>query len=147
MTRDDSAAPKRISMTQFGGSFRFVQVPAVAQLLADLRSTGRLCVAHQEWTGEIVVREGQIVGARLGAEHGRAALEAIAVALPDAEFSFTDEPVAETSEALVSAAERAAYLDRLGAEHQRLVKLIPSLGLVPRLVPASDDNSADTQVT
>src|SRR6266851_2233530 len=134
-------------MTQFGGSFRFVQLPAVTQLLADLRSTGRLCVAHQEWTGEIVVREGQIVGARLGAEHGRAALEAIAAALPDAEFSFTDEPVSETSEVLIPPAERAAYMERLGAEHQRLAKLIASLGLVPRLVSESDGKCADTQVT
>jgi hypothetical protein len=134
-------------MTQFGGSFRFVQLAAVAELLAELRSTGRLCVAHAEWTGEIVVRGGQIVGARLGAEHGRAALEAIAVALPDAEFNFTDEPVDSASELLVSAAERAAYLERLGAEHLRVVKLIPSLGLVPRLRSESDGSSADTQVT
>src|SRR5713101_760984 len=134
MTRDDSVRAKGRSMTQFGGSFRFVQLPAIAQLLAELGSTGRVCVSQAEWTGEIVVRYGQFVGARLGAEHGRAALEGIAVALPDAEFRFTDEPVAEASDALVTAAERTAYLDRLGGEHQRLVKLIPSLWLVPRLI-------------
>lgn len=133
-------------MTQFGGSLRFVQLPAVTQLLAELGSTGRLCVSHAEWTGEIFMRVGQIADARLGAEHGRAALEAIALALPDGEFSFVDEPVPaaeHASPALVPADERRAYLDGLGAERQRIARLIPSLTLVPRLVEAP----ADTQIT
>jgi hypothetical protein len=143
---------KEESMTQLGGSFRFVQLPAVTQLLAELGSTGRLCVTHADWAGEIVVHEGQIIEARLGAERGRAALEGIALALSDGEFSFVDDPVAaaapdESSEVLLTSSERGAYLDRLGDEHQRLAKLIPSLKLVPRLVEAPNGDSADTQVT
>jgi Domain of unknown function (DUF4388) len=134
------------SMTQLGGSFRFVQLPAVTQLLAELGSTGRLCVTHAGWTGEIVVHEGKIVEARLGAEDGRAALEGIAVALSDGEFSFVDEPVS-SSEALVTADERGAYLDRLGAEHHRLAGLIPSLKLIPGLVETPSGDAADMQVT
>src|ERR1700730_6100227 len=131
-------------MTQLGGSLRFVQLPAVTQLLAELRSTGRLQVTHAEWAGEIVLREGQIMDARLGAERGRVALEAIALAIPDGEFSFVDEPVADKAEPLVTADDRPAYLGRLSAEQQRLARLIPSLNLIPRLVEAPQGTSPET---
>src|SRR5262249_15284223 len=131
-------------MTQFGGSLRFVQLPAVAQLLAELRCTGRLRMRRDDWTGEIVLREGQIVGASLGAERGRAALEAIALALPDGDFDFVDGPVNEDGLTLVAEPERAAYLDRLNAERQRLSAAIPSLSMIPILAigPSIDSDTA-----
>ena len=81
---------------------------------------------------------------------GRAALEAIVVALSDGSFSFVGEPVAETSDVLVTDAERSLVLERLTAEHERLIKVIPSLGLIPRLADAphgSSSSSMEAQLT
>ena len=62
-------------MTQFGASLRFVEFAAVAELLANLGSTGRLRISHGAWVGEILVRRGQMISASLGAETGQASLE------------------------------------------------------------------------
>ena len=56
-------------MTELGTSLRFVELSAVAELLASLASTGRLRVVSGEWRGEIVLRRGQIVAASLGAQN------------------------------------------------------------------------------
>src|SRR5438445_11466944 len=107
-------------MTQFGASLRFVDLAAVIELLASLASTGRLRVSHGAWTGEIVLRRGQIVAAHLGDETGRAALESIAIGILDGELSFVDEVVAEDVGVLLRPEHRAEYLQRLGAVRSRL---------------------------
>ena len=45
------------------------------------------------WLGEIALRDGQLVAARLGSENGRAALDGMVLALDDAEFVFLEQPV------------------------------------------------------
>src|SRR5438105_3642122 len=134
-------------MTQFGGSLRFVQLPAVTQLLAELGSSGRLRVAHDGWTGELLLRDGHIVAASLGNERGRAALESIAMALSSGDFSFIDEVVSPDEPVLLKAADRAAYLDRLMAERQKVLARIPSLSVVPRLADTPAEHGVDTQIT
>src|SRR5207302_1014671 len=102
-------------MTQFGASLRFVDLAAVIELLASLASTGRLRVSYGAWTGEIVLRRGQIVAAHLGDEIGRAALESIAVGILDGDLSFVDAAVAEDIEVLLNPDHRAEHLERWGA--------------------------------
>jgi hypothetical protein len=134
-------------MTQFGASLRFAELPAVAELLANLGSTGRLTLSSAESKGEILVRRGQIVGAFLGGETGKAALEAIALGFHDGELSFVDELVGEEGEPLVADDERAECMERLNAERRRLMDVIPSLALIPRLVELSGGDTAEGQVT
>ena len=117
-------------MTQFGGSLRFVELHAVAELLATLGSTGRLQVTHRQWDGEILLRRGQIVAARLGSETGRSALEGIAIGLLDGDLKFGDDAIGDDLEVLISAGERQAYLQGLHAERQQVIQLVPALALV-----------------
>jgi hypothetical protein len=132
-------------MTQFEGSVRFA--PALALLLAELGSTGRLRVAAGAWSGDILFRDGQIVSASLGAERGRDALEGILVGLTDGEFAFIDEPVAAAGEPLLPRAKLAAHLQALVAERDRLAGLVPSLALVPRPIEAASSDAAEREVT
>jgi hypothetical protein len=121
-------------MTEFGGCFRFVQLSVVTQILADLACTGRLHITQDDWTGDLVLRGGQIVAASLEAERGRSALESIAIGMTQADFSFVDEPVSVDDEPLIDEAERMAYMNALKDERQYLEKSIPTLSCIPKLV-------------
>jgi Domain of unknown function (DUF4388) len=134
-------------MTKLGGSLRLVRLPILVQLLADIEATGQLRIARDGWTGEVDFRGGQIVGARLGAEHGRPALESIALGLMDADFSFVETSISSDVESLVALEHRAAYMAGLSAEAQRLLQLIPSLSVTPRLSDAPFGDATDAQVT
>ena len=127
-------------MTRFGASLRFAELSAVVQLLGELASTGRLRLIAGDWTGEVVVRRGVIVGASLADEHAFAALDGIAIGFVDGDLTFADGPVAEDATPLVD--DQSAYLKRLSAERQRIHTVVGSLQLVPRLV-----ESAESQVT
>src|ERR1700730_15782992 len=100
-------------MTKFSASLRFAELPAVAELLASLGSTGRLRIRNAAWSGEILVRRGQIIGASLDAERGRAALEGMAIGILDGELHFADEALVEDGEPLLDPAESAKILKRL----------------------------------
>ncbi len=80
-------------MDQLQGSLRFISLSTLTQLLVRTGSTGRLHIARGMWLGEIALRDGQLVAARLGSENGRAALEGMVLALDDAEFVFLEQPV------------------------------------------------------
>jgi hypothetical protein len=134
-------------MTQFGGSLRFVQISAVAELLAGLGATGRLYLKQGDWTGDLVLREGLIIGASLGTERGRAAFESIVLGLTCAEFSFVDEPVGADGKPLVDEAERSAYMNALKDDRERFEQLIPTLSSVPRLVNRPVEGLGEGQVT
>jgi hypothetical protein len=134
-------------MTKLCISLRFADLPAVVELLASFGGTGRLRINHVAWSGEILVRRGQIVRASLGAECGRAAFEGMAIGLLDGELHFADEALAEDGEPLLDPAESAKVLKRLSRERQQVVHLIPSLQLVPRLVETTDSRPTDKRVT
>jgi hypothetical protein len=141
------APATNVSMTQFGTSLRFVELPAMAELLAKLGSTGRLRVTHGAWTGEIAVRRGQLVSASLGVDSGLAALESMAIGIHDGELSFVEAPVTEEHDILVDAERRCEYMDGLNAERKRLAKIIPSLDVVPRLVEGPADSQVNVAAT
>lgn len=134
-------------MTNLSTSLRFADLPAVAELIAGFGGTGRLRIKQGAWSGEMLVRRGQIVRASLNAECGRAALDGMAIGLLDGELSFAFETVAEDDEPLLDPAERARVLKRLSRERQQVANLIPSLQLVPRLVETTDSRPTDGTVT
>src|ERR671933_1860769 len=97
-------------MDQLKGSLRFIALPALAQFLVGLGSTGRLHLTQGSWAGEIAFRNGQLVAARLGSEQGRTALDGMVLGLQDAEFVFVDEPVEHAGEPLLVGEELATCI-------------------------------------
>jgi len=133
-------------MDQLKGSLRFIPLPAVTQFISGLGSTGRLKITQGAWSGEIALRTGQIVGAQLGAEHGRAALEGMVLALTEAEFAFLDG-VVESTEPLLSRDELAGYMAGLIAERERLQLAPGALTSLPCLVDHGQNGGEASQVT
>jgi hypothetical protein len=133
-------------MDQLKGSLRFIPLPAVTQFIAGVGSTGRLKITQGAWSGEIALRNGQIVGAQLGAEHGRAALEGMVLALTEAEFAFLDG-VVESTEPLLSRDELAGYMAGLVAERERLQLAPGALTSLPCLVDQGQNGGEASQVT
>jgi Domain of unknown function (DUF4388) len=134
-------------MDQLKGSLRFISLPALAQFLVGLGSTGRLRLAQGTWRGELALHNGRLVAARLGSEQGRAALDGMLLALHEAEFVFVDEPVEHAGEPLLVGEELATYIDGLDAERQRLQPVSGALGQVPVLVDHPGTGSQADQVT
>jgi signal peptidase I len=64
-------------MADLSGSFSSIQFAPLAQFLAGLGKTGDLLISDQHWVGQLSIREGHIVGARIDDEHGLSALELI----------------------------------------------------------------------
>jgi hypothetical protein len=94
------------------------------------------------------VREaGQVVDANLGDEHGRNALESIALGLRCADFNLAEEPVAGERPPLIAEADRVSYMTGLCAESDRLAKVIPTLSCVPRFVDQVPHIAAEGQLT
>ena len=134
-------------MDQLKGSLRFIALPALAQFLVGLGSTGRLHLTQGSWAGEIAFRNGQLVAARLGSEQGRTALDGMVLGLQDAEFVFVDEPVEHAGEPLLVGEELATCISDLEAERQRLQPVSGALGHVPLLVEQPGASSPADQVT
>jgi hypothetical protein len=136
-------------MDQLKGSLRFIPLPAVTQFIAGLGSTGRLQISQGAWTGEIALGNGQVVGAQLGAERGRPALDGLVLALTEADFAFVDAPAASDAEPLLGRDELAGYMAGLVAERERLQPVIAMLNSVPCLIdqPSSGSGAESSQVT
>ena len=135
-------------MDQLKGSLRFIPLPAVTQFIAGLGSTGRLQVTQGAWSGEITLGTGQVVGAQLGAERGRPALDGLVLALTEAEFAFVDGPSAPEAEPLLSREELAGYMAGLVAERERLQPVVGMLSSVPCLIDQPASGGSDgSQVT
>src|SRR5579859_4252978 len=126
-------------MTQLTTSLRFADLPDVVALLTSVGCTGRLQLTQDQWTGNLVFRGGQIVAATSpGTETGQAALEGIAIGILEGDLTYVDAHVSDDIEPLLSQDQSSQRLDELHAEGRRLLKLVPSLRLVPRLVDVTD---------
>jgi Domain of unknown function (DUF4388) len=134
-------------MDQLKGSLRFIPLPAVTQFVAGLGNTGRLKLTQGAWSGEIALRDGQIVSAQLGADRSRAALEGMVLALTEADFAFVDGPVEATEEPVVGRDEITSVLAGLASERERLQLGFGSLGMVPCLVDQEPYATESSQVT
>jgi hypothetical protein len=135
------------AMRELVASLRFAGFPALAQLLADLGSTGRLRITEEAWSGEIVFRAGQMVSARLANESGRAAVEGISIGLSDGDVYFKHETLDVDCEPLVEPAEMRGYLMRLSVVRERIAELIPSLHTIPTLVERAEPGPGQRPVT
>jgi hypothetical protein len=134
-------------MVQLRGTLSVFPLPAVLHLLHELGATGGLRISQAAWEGEIVLHGGQIVGAHLGQEHGRAALEGMVLALVDGEFVFADAVVHSAGEPLLAPGQVTDDLARLAVERERLLALRGALQHVPRLVEHPPAPSPAERVT
>jgi hypothetical protein len=121
-----------------------LNLAAVVRFLAGLGKSGRVSVAQGGWRGEVRLREGALVGARLGDATGAAAFEGMVLGLGDARFVVRDDDRDAAGEWRVAADAVPAYLEGLVAERERVRRLVPSLALVPHL---RGGPAADGQVT
>jgi prepilin-type processing-associated H-X9-DG protein len=129
-------------MDQLTGSLRFIPLTAVTQFVIGLGSTGRLKISQAGWSGEIWLHDGEIVGAQLGAERGRPALEGMVLGLTEANFAFVDGSV-DGVEPLFSREQLGGYLAGLVAERERLELSRAALSSVPRLIDHADQDAAE----
>jgi hypothetical protein len=129
------------------GSLQFIPLPVVTEFIAGLGSTGRLEITQGIWSGEISLATGQVVGARLGDEHGRAALEGLVLALTEAQFAFVDATEEGADQPLMSRDELAACMAELVAEREKLQAVRGRLGSVPCLVDQPQSGEEASQVT
>jgi len=135
-------------MDQLKGSLRFIPLAAVTRFVASLGSTGRLKLSQGAWSGDITLRNGEVVAARLGGfETGRVALDGLVLGLGDADFAFADEPVDASLEPLMGRDELEAYLTGLIAERERLHLPTDALSRVPCLIDQPANGSEASQVT
>jgi Domain of unknown function (DUF4388) len=120
-------------MTQLSGTAAGITLTVIVRVLAELRLTGRLQVSQDGWTGDVAFDQGQIVAVEFGTERGWPALEAILLALPEGQCSFSPEaPTAEPNSAL-SLEALEARLDQVAQRRARLASRVPSLTAVPRM--------------
>jgi hypothetical protein len=135
-------------MDQLTGSLRFIPLSAVTQFVAGLSSTGRLKLSQGAWSGDITLRHGEVVAARLGSyETGRTALDGMLLGLTEADFAFADEPVDTSLEPLMPRAELEGYLARLMVERERLHLPADALSCMPTLIDQPGGASDANQVT
>ncbi|MDQ3702613.1 MAG: DUF4388 domain-containing protein [Chloroflexota bacterium] len=122
------------SMITLAGTLEGIGLPALLRFLSTLRPDGRLLVADDVWGGEVAFDQGEVVAATFGAEQGLAALEAIALALPNGEFRFTGGPPPGGRDIDLPATEFEAYLTALAESQSFIARMLPSLLAVPQLV-------------
>jgi hypothetical protein len=103
-----------------------------------------LRITHQDWGGEIHFDGGQITSATLGSRKGLSALDALVQALPGAAFVFDgDARWTEEPNITLSQDEMQAHLTELVEQSAHGGPTLPSLGVVPVLVPQDDESAAE----
>jgi hypothetical protein len=135
-------------MDQLKGSLRFIPLSAVSQFIASLGCTGRLKITQGTWSGELALRNGEVVAARLGAESGRAALDGLVLGLTEADFVLVDASVDEPAdESLLPASDLPNRLVALKSEREHLGLTPGALHCVPRLVDQPGSAAEGSQIT
>jgi Domain of unknown function (DUF4388) len=75
-------------MVELKGTLGGTGLPAIVQLLAELRETGRLRLSNAHGAAELSFEDGALVGATFGDVHGLSALDATVLTLTEGEFAF-----------------------------------------------------------
>ncbi|MBV9358624.1 MAG: DUF4388 domain-containing protein, partial [Chloroflexi bacterium] len=122
-------------MAELSGSLEDIGLTALVRFLADVGSTGLLTLERERAAGNLTFRDGRIIAASFGSARGLDAVEAMAVALPDGWFVYTDGEVAGDPDPSLLTANVFARVDELA--RSRAARADPlSLSAVPRIVDA-----------
>ncbi len=127
----------------FQGSLRELPLPDIIQLVSVSGKTGMFALRREAYPeGEIFLREGRIVHARVGELEGEEAVYELAI-WPEGDFVFT--PGREAGEASIKKSNTNLLMEaaRRIDEWQVLSKKIPST----RLVPVFTHNASTTSVS
>ncbi|HKI86322.1 MAG TPA: DUF4388 domain-containing protein [Thermoanaerobaculia bacterium] len=126
----------------FQGSLKELPLADIIQLVAVSGKTGAFDLTHQDDSGQIFLRDGQIVHAHLGELVGEEAVYELAI-WSEGEFVFT--PGRETEDTTINKSNTNLLMEaaRRIDEWQVLSKRIPST----RLVPVFTDDSGVTSVS
>jgi hypothetical protein len=120
-------------MSALRGSLRRLELIPLLRLFAQVSASGRLELWNGEFVGIIYLEMGHVIGAIFGADSGLAALDAIFLALSEAEFSFSDRPREPARNITSDMDEVLQRLDSLAKQSASLA--LPGLNCVPRLLP------------
>ncbi len=120
-------------MAELSGSLEDIGLTALVRFLADVGSTGLLTLERERAAGNLTFRDGRIIAASFGSARGLDAVEAMAVALPDGWFVYTDGEVAGDPDPSLLTTNVFARVDELA--RSRAARADPlSLSAVPRIV-------------
>jgi uncharacterized protein len=135
-------------MAELSGSLRTVPFAELLGFLLRLGESGCLQVSDGRRSGQVYLEAGRVASATCGSEHGRGALETIALVVPDGQFAFSRRvpwPPAE-SDVAIGPAELGPLLRDLARRRAELARMIPTLAAVPRLADQPDTASNPSQV-
>jgi hypothetical protein len=118
-------------MTELNGTLQGIGLRPLLSFLEALRNSGSLVVEDGAWAGTLMLTEGQLVGAKFGAEQGLAALDAIFFALPRGRFSFSGDIGACEVNIVLNPGALGEHLEEIGREAAQLMETVPSLGAIP----------------
>src|SRR5919202_6066729 len=107
-------ARNRGIVIELKGSLRGVGLLPIVQLLADVQETGQLRVSRGALSGQLDFDAGRLVAVSFGEERGLAALAALALAFPEAEFAYTEGPAPAERNVELTLDQLRAHLSRMG---------------------------------
>lgn len=119
-------------MIELKGSLKGAGLLPIVQLLADMQETGELRVARGGLTGELGFDGGRLVAVTFAEERGLAALAALALAFPEAEFTYAKAPPPTERNVDLTLDQLRAHLSPPGGGEA--ASAVPSLRAVPRLL-------------
>ena len=130
-------------MAELSGTLASIGLTPLLRLLTELHKSGRLIITDGTLSGALFFDYGRVVGAVCELEKGLESLDAIVLALGDADFEF-DEHVGERQLNLVMEPnELEQHMLRLAEERAELARLLPSSMLVPRVTDDDADQNGE----
>lgn len=145
-------------MTQLSGSLESFGLGPILRLLATEKKSGRVRTSWDGLTAEIYLADGQVVAAVFGEATGTggepsprlkgiAALDAIALLMPQATFFFVEGAPRARRDIAFTADELDARLAALAEERAIGDAPVISLSAIPRRVAAAEQASVDEELT
>lgn len=121
----------------FQGSLTELPLPDIIQLVSVSGKTGKFTLTRGREEGTIFLRNGQIIHAGIGSLSGEEAVYSLAI-WTEGEFTFT--PSDEEPEQTITRSNTSLLMEaaRRSDEWKVLSKKIPSVDLVPELVPRAN---------
>jgi Domain of unknown function (DUF4388) len=132
-------------MAELSGSLEDVGLAALIRFLGQVGSTGVLTVARDRAAGDLAFVDGRPVAATFGSARGADAVEAMAVALADGWFAYTDGDVPTEANVSLSSEDLEERLD--GIARIRAGRPPLELSAIPRLVDLPEDASANGRLS
>jgi len=100
-------------MLELNGSLSGIGLPALINLLSELRETGVLRLNDGDWRGDLAFEDGVLIAASLGTSRGLDALAACVLMLGTSDFRFVEASTAVERNIHLEGVQLRQYLDQL----------------------------------